>query len=651
MSEHSGSDIETSDIATIDKKKLLRASERRRRANDEYGNIEDYLSGDSSESDSDGGGESDRGSSSDSDVEEDENGELITPELDVQIMKTLSALRSKDKQVYDSDVNFFSEDVIKRSKDAWKSKQEASRQETTKAIKLSEYQHKINVEHGGVVNEVDELRKAVPSMTHVEEQEALKTAFKEAALADEGDAEDDLLVKKEKSKEESAREDIEYRKFLLESVGGDLDDKKALEGWASTVSAGGEPVDNNTEQAFLMNYILNRGWMNHDVGPAADELEAKAIVDKEEDDDLMERADKFESQYNFRFSEEGGTQIKTYSREIEGSLRRNDSRRKLARERARERKAERKQRKAEELKQLKNQKKKDILEKLKEIQGITGNKSVGFDILDLDGDFDPAQFDKQMQQLFANADQDRDDSVKPTWENDIDIGDIVSDAENDGDADGVKRGQSTRPDVGDDDFIMDADYLEDGHRNHVVDHANLNATTAGLKDKVSEYMDKNYQLEFEDIIGDDLPTRFKYTKVRAIDYGLTPAEILLADDNLLNDYASVKRIAAYRPDWKIEDDISSHTNRKRMIYIKKKAVAQRKDWESELKAQASSVSKKRPAKTGLAKKSKKPKSGDTAKAPTNKEDVATNEEDTSATKKMNRRQRKKARSAASKQDS
>ncbi|KAJ2800729.1 Kinetochore protein Spc24, partial [Coemansia guatemalensis] len=627
MSEHSGSDagsdIAALDIAKVDKKKLLRASERRRRANDEYGNIEDYLSGNSSGSDDDEGEGGDGVSSSDSDVEEDENGELITPELDVQIMKTLSALRSKDKRVYDSDVSFFSEDAIKRSKDAWKSKQEASRQDTSKALTLSEYQHKINVEHGGVVNEDDELRKAVPSMTHVEEQEALKTAFKEAAQTDESDAEDDLLVKKEKSKEESVREDAEYRKFLLESVGGDLEDKKALEGWASTVSASGEPADNNGEQAFLMNYILNRGWMNQDVGPAADELEAKAIVDKEEDDDLMERADKFESQYNFRFSEEGGTQIKTYSREIEGSLRRKDSRRKLARERAKERKAERKQKKAEELKQLKNQKKKDILEKLKEIQGIAGNKSVGFDMLDLDGDFDPAKFDKQMQQLFANADQDQDDSVKPTWEDDIDIGDIVSDAGHDDGADGFKRGQSSKPDVGDDDFIMDADYLEDGHHRDAVDHATLNATAAGLKDKVSEYMDKNYQLEFEDIIGDDLPTRFKYTKVRAIDYGLTPAEILLADDNLLNEYASVKRIAAYRPDWKIEDDISSHTNRKRMIYIKKKAAAQRKDWENELKAQAGSVSKKRSAKTGLAKKdkkSKKSKTDDATKAPVSKED-------------------------------
>ncbi|KAJ2608735.1 Ribosome biogenesis protein Kri1 [Coemansia sp. RSA 1365] len=651
MSDHSGSDTAARDITTIDKKKLLRAEERRKRANDEYGNIEDYLSENSNTSDDDGSEEGDAGSSSDSDVEEDENGELITPELDVQIMKTLSALRSKDKSLYDSDVNFFSEGAIKRSKDAWKSKQEASRQGNTKAITLSEYQHKINVEHGGVVDEDDELRKAVPSMTHVEEQEALKTAFKEAAHSDESDAEDDLLVKKEKSKEESVLEDVEYRKFLLESVGGDLEDKEALKGWASTVSSSGEPADSNTEQTFLMNYILNRGWMNQDVGPAADELEAKAIVDKEEDDDLMERADKFENQYNFRFSEEGGTQIKTYSREIEGSLRRKDSRRKLARERAKERKAERKQRKAEELKQLKNQKKKDILEKLKEIQGITGNKSVGFDMLDLDGDFDPANFDMQMQQLFANADQDQDDSVKPTWEDDIDIGDIVSNADHGDDTDGFKKGQSTKPDVGDDDFIMDADYLYDGHHGDAIDHETLEATAAGLKDKVSEYMDKNYQLEFEDIIGDGLPTRFKYTKVRAVDYGLTPAEILLADDNLLNDYASVKRIAAYRPDWKIDDDISSHTNRKRMIYIKKKAAAQRKDWESELKAQAESASKKRSAKAGLSKKSKKSKTGDTTKAPAIKEDAENNEDGVSIAKKKSRRQRKKARAIALEQDS
>ncbi|KAJ2579930.1 Ribosome biogenesis protein Kri1, partial [Coemansia sp. RSA 1836] len=151
----SSGDEQRVDIDSIDKKKLLRADERRRRAGDEFGDIEEYLS-ESDESSSSGGGENSDGegsSSEASDAEEDENGELITPEIDAQIMKALSALRSKDKSIYDSNVNFFSEDVIQESQKSWKAKQEAARQANEGVMTLRDYQHKVMVEHGGVVDE------------------------------------------------------------------------------------------------------------------------------------------------------------------------------------------------------------------------------------------------------------------------------------------------------------------------------------------------------------------------------------------------------------------------------------------------------------------------------------------------------------------
>ena len=41
------------------------------------------------------------------DEEEDEVGELVTPEIDLQIFKTVASLKSKDPKVYDSKINFF----------------------------------------------------------------------------------------------------------------------------------------------------------------------------------------------------------------------------------------------------------------------------------------------------------------------------------------------------------------------------------------------------------------------------------------------------------------------------------------------------------------------------------------------------------------
>ncbi|ORX74713.1 hypothetical protein DL89DRAFT_264521 [Linderina pennispora] len=497
------SDHEDIDAGHID----LAKEERRQRAGDEYGEIEKYLSDDNQASD------------------------------------------SKDKAIYDSKVHFFSEAEIKKSQEAWAEKQKAAKARAAQSMTLKDYQHKVMVEHGGVVDEDREIQKSVPR-THV---------AVDASDDEDMDSGDEFLVKKQKTQEELEAEEEDYKKFLLENMARDDHGRK---------SEDDAPVD---DQQFLMNYVLNRGWIEKgNSTKTSAKREAKTIIDKEEDEQLMELTDKFESKYNFRFEEPGADQIISYPRNIEGSMRRKDDRRKLARERTKERKDEVKRQKAEELKQIKNRKRKEILDKLKEIQGITGNKHVGVDKLDLDGDFDPSKFDTQMDQMFGNE----------YYENDIDVGDIVP---------------------GGDDFIMDADYLEGG-TGPSKRAADLDANKAELKDKVAEYMDDLYQLDFEDIVGGDLPTRFNY--------GLSAAEILLADEENLSKYVSVKRIAPYRPEWKIDEDMSQYLDKKRMIYVKKKARHKREEWEAASKKRKSDDGVDGEKRVKKSKKSKKDKSKD-----------------------------------------
>jgi hypothetical protein len=56
-----------------------------------------------------------------------------------------------------------------------------------------------------------------------------------------------------------------------------------------------------------------------------------------------------------------------------------------------------KQKKQEEIKRLKNLKRKEIMDKIEQLKRITGNENVGFSSEDLDGNFNPQEYDELMQ--------------------------------------------------------------------------------------------------------------------------------------------------------------------------------------------------------------------------------------------------------------
>lgn len=78
----------------------------------------------------------------------------------------------------------------------------------------------------------------------------------------------------------------------------------------------------------------------------------------------------------------------------------------------------------EDLKRAKNLKKQEIFDKLKQIQEITGNKTVGFNEIDLETDFNPEDYDQKMESMFSDQYYDGDENEKPVFDDDIDLGDI-----------------------------------------------------------------------------------------------------------------------------------------------------------------------------------------------------------------------------------
>ncbi|OUM60558.1 hypothetical protein PIROE2DRAFT_63079 [Piromyces sp. E2] len=420
---------------------------------------------------------------------------------------------------------------MEKARKLWKEKQE--KQKAEKPMHLKDYHRKVLL--GEIKDDENEEGEEKKEKTYVEEQNDLKNDFINEANNIDDDM-DSFFTLKKKTKEEEAQEEEDYKTFLLENM-ADADNPNALQEWKTYKD--NPNVDKN--EAFLMDYILNRGWIEKDKKKNPFSLDTEELSDDEEE---VEKADRFESQYNFRFEEEGGTQLITHSRNIEDSMRRKNNSRKQKRENAKQRKLEEKKRREEELKRLKNLKKQEIINKLKQIQEITGNKSVGFDDVDLEGDFNPEEYDKKMEDVFNDEYyNDEDANIKPEFADDIDIDDIVPKEEleeynntnetgNDGNGEEAypeeqyneQEQYNQNANANDDDFIMDADYLPGGQyygtnetgKKKKLSKKQLKKEKKLAKKKqkqlanqvpaadpnksLNEYLDEYYQLDYEDMV-------------------------------------------------------------------------------------------------------------------------------------------------------
>ena len=114
----------------------------------------------------------------------------------------------------------------------------------------------------------------------------------------------------------------------------------------------------------------------------------------------MKDAEDFAEKYHFRFEQKGSEEIVGHARNIDGSVRRQDERRKEKRKRKQERENTKLELQKEELRRLKNLKKQEIVERLKLIEKISGAPHVDANKVDLEEEFDPETYDSQMASLY-----------------------------------------------------------------------------------------------------------------------------------------------------------------------------------------------------------------------------------------------------------
>ena len=151
---------------------------------------------------------------------------------------------------------------------------------------------------------------------------------------------------------------------------------------------------------FLRSYFLEKKWEADTDRIQGDDDGFNSDAGSCGSDEFLENVDDFEQNYNFRFEQEGGTQIVGHSRNVIGSVRQKDDKRKKKREEKKARKDEERKIKAEEIKRLKNLKKQEIQNRLNTIAEITGN--TGEHAADyLEADWNPDQHDQQMEKVLG----------------------------------------------------------------------------------------------------------------------------------------------------------------------------------------------------------------------------------------------------------
>lgn len=470
---------------------------------------------------------------SDSDSSEDD--ELAyNPKFDEEFYKTLASLKKKDPKIYNREVKFFDGVDIDAP---------LSTEKQIKPLTVKEYEHKILIEKKGIYEDEDDesetkqnIRSASPS--YREEQDQLKSEFQKV-INDGSDQEDEawggIFVKREKTKEEEEKDHEEQEKWQIENTAKDVWSDQKL----------------SKDEKFLRDYILSNGYADKD----DDEIPTYDEIVAEDNDDFEDKQTEFEHKYNFRFEEPDQEFIKRYPRTIENSVRRTDERRKVKRVEVRERKEKEKEEKFKEIEMLKALKKKEIDEKIEKLKIVTGDDALNINDIDLEGDFDPDEYDKKMQSIFNNQYYQIDEGEeKPKCPSDLsDLSDLETE---DYDNYELKRGpHNPGAHCEDEDFNMDCDYNAEGEKdkkisfqNELIGNSRNKRNRRKRKSKFmemleqekpaydpekeksfGEYLDEYYKLDCEDVVG-DVKCRFKYVETEPNDFGLSVEEVNLKNE-------------------------------------------------------------------------------------------------------------------------
>lgn len=499
----------------------------------------------------------DESDESSTDESEDDEGFLVTEQLDEEIKATLQAIKNKDPRIYDKNAVFY------KPIDPDTAPQ---KEKTEKPVTLRDY-HRERYMAGDAGADMDEDDKP---KTYNQAQDDLKKSIVAEinAAADEDDEEwsdDDAFIKKVEKPEVKLNEDGLHPSRVAPVKLTEEDVAKA---------------DENPEE-FLSKFMASKAW----APPEGSKWEAfNSDEDSSEDEDL---ADQFENAYNLRFEDptKSNEFLKTYSRNAAAarSVRKEELKgRKKQRALEKEKKeAEKKQREEERarLRRLKIDEAAEKLAKIKHAAGLSGKALKDEDWARLlDDDFDE-KWEEEMKKQFGDeyyaeadefsAGEEEDDEEggkkkkkisKPKWDDDIDIKDIVPDFVDDNEA----PPNISLSDVDEDNQEAQAESEDDEER-----PSKKRKTSKDIKKdkiaakrearaelaKIEALVDTKMELENPTVLSKSSTKKgskgmiggFRYRETSPNVFGMTARDILLApSDAALNEFAGLKKLAPFR---------------------------------------------------------------------------------------------------------
>lgn len=498
----------------------------------------------------------DEESSSSDDLSTDD--EVENPEFDKEFFKTLAFLKNRNPEKYREKPKFF--EGTKTVEEFMKEKQKKKE----KPVTIKDYKRELLLKHGSefVEEDIDEEVRA-DSPTYVEEQEKLRLELKKALETGESSDEDEVLQKRDKTKEELQKEQNDYLAWLAgqnekvpEEEGKELQPLK--EYWTSKTLT--------KDDQFLKDYILNKRYLENAAIPTYDEIVGTLTDDEQE----FEKQEEFEHKYNYRFEDPDKEFLKRYPRTIPDSVRAVDNKRKEKRKERQERKDQEKLQRKRDLDELNKLRKQEIEEKLQRLKDVAQNEKFNLNEDELESEFDPDEHDRRMQEAFDDKyyliNEGEQKPEFPELDNELGIEDWDNFDKQKSEDETEEPTGPMAPHCEDDDFVMDCDYDPETakvEKTKMLQEELIESTKSKRKkrkrtsklaeiikmkkpvyepsDKTyDEYLDEYYKLDYEDIIA-DTPCRFKYVETTPNDFGLTVEEILMASNKELNQWASLKK--------------------------------------------------------------------------------------------------------------